>query len=183
MGYEVALNKSWEELERANPACAISVRFLADTYSINIQERQVLSLSCNIPAKDFQAILILHYLATQLKGLPVLTGEWLPFRQLSGVEGYREAFRNRSLVPIIRKYGGNAQGLYAALERLPAQNAEGADAAIIIEAFGGVPVLLKVWQKDEEFDADANIFFDRSVTGIFCTEDIVVLAGFVAAAV
>jgi hypothetical protein len=51
---------------------------------------------------------------------------------------------------------------------------------VIIEAFEGVPVLIKAWKADSEFGPDANIYFDKSITGIFCTEDIVVLAGMIA---
>lgn len=180
MGYEVAINKAWDDLFVLKPAQNMSVKFLADEYSVDTKARKVISLSCNVPAKDFTAILILHYLAQKLKGLPALAGEWLTFRELSGVEGYLAAFRKRSIEPIIKKYGGNPEGISAVLERLPARKINEADAAVIVEAFEGVPVLIKLWHKDEDFGPDANIFFDRSITGIFCTEDIVVLAGAVA---
>lgn len=180
MGYEAAINKAWSELIDVGADRKISVEFLADEYSVDIDAKKVMSLSCNVPAKDFTAILILHYLAQKKKGLPALTGEWLTFREISGIEGYYPAFKKRSIDQIIRKYGSNPQGLLSVLERLPARKAEDEDLGIIIESFDGVPVLVKVWPADEEFSPDANIFFDRSITGIFCTEDIVVLAGFVA---
>jgi len=182
MSYEVAINKAWDDLEKLNLGKKLSVRFLGDEYSIDLASKKVLSLSCNVPAKDFTAILILHYLAKKLKGLPELTGEWLPFRELSGVEGYLAAFRKRVIEPIIRKYGRNPENILQVLDRFPAYKAEGADVAIVLEVFENVPVLVKLWRQDEEFGPDANIFFDRSITDIFCTEDIVVLAGMVVAA-
>jgi hypothetical protein len=160
MGYEAALSRAWEELGAHD---ALRVRFLAQEYTVDPKARVVNSVSCNAPAKDFTAILILHYLAKRLKGLSALTGRWLNFRELSGVEGYLEAFRKRSVEPLIRKYGRT-----------------GSDEARVIEAFEGVPVLVKIWKADEDFAPDANIFFDASVKEIFCTEDIVVLAGIVA---
>ena len=51
----------------------------------------------------------------------------------------------------------------------------------LVDAFEGVPALVKIWRKDEEFGADANIFFDATIKDIFCTEDIIVLAGLIAA--
>jgi len=54
-----------------------------------------------------------------------------------------------------------------------------ADAAITIQAFEGVPVLIEVWAGDDEFGPEANLLFDRSIRKIFCTEDIAVLAGFI----
>ncbi|OGX44449.1 MAG: hypothetical protein A3G38_01220 [Omnitrophica WOR_2 bacterium RIFCSPLOWO2_12_FULL_51_8] len=181
MGYAVAIDRAWEEVLKLKPPSAAAVRFLADEYTVEPAAKQVLSLACNIPAKDFNAILILHYLARKLSGLPELTGEWLTFRELSGVEGYAEAFRRRCIEPLIRKYGRQPAGIFTALERLPGKKVTGADAAIIVDAFAQVPALVKVWAQDEEFKADANIYFDRSIQKIFCTEDIVVLAGMIAA--
>jgi hypothetical protein len=180
MSYDIAINKAWEELGKLRPANNLSIKFLADEYAVDIEAKKILSSSSNVPVKDFTAILLLHYLAVKLKGLPRLTGVWLPFRELSGVEGYLPAFRKRAIEPLIRKYGREPKNILQVLNRLPAEKADGADVAIILQAFQGVPVLLKLWRQDEEFAPDANMFFDRSITAIFCTEDIVVLAGFVA---
>ena len=182
MSYEIAVNKAWDDILKLGPEKNISVRFLSDTYSIDTENKKVFSVSCNVPAKNFIAILILHYLAKQLISLPAVTGEWLTFRELSGIEGYYPAFKKRAIEPVIRKYGNNPQGLYSVLERLAAKKAEGGDAAVIIEGFEGVPALIKVWRKDAEFGTDANIYFDRSIVQIFCIEDIVVLAGLIAEA-
>jgi len=180
MGYEIAINKAWDELIKLSSPESLEAKFLADTYSVDLKNRRILSLACNVPAKEFFAILILHYLAQDVKGLPPVTGEWLTFRELSGIEGYYPAFRKRAVEPVIRKYGDNPEGLLSVLGRLPAKKVGGADVSIVIDAFKGVPVLVKLWHRDEDFAPDANILFDSSVTKIFCTEDIVVLAGIVA---
>jgi len=180
MAYDIAINKAWDELVSLSQEKNLSVRFFADEYSIDIIGKRVLSLSCNIPAKDYTAIIILHFLARKLKGLPILTGEWLPFREFSGIEGYFDAFKKRSIEPILRKYGNNPEGILSCLDRLPGKKAEGGDVGIVVQAFEHVPVLIKLWKADEEFGPDANIYFDRSITSIFCTEDIVVLAGMTA---
>ena len=181
MGYEIAINKAWEELAKLKPAGNLSVKFLADEYDIDLAAKKVMSLSCNVPVKDFPTVLILHYFIQKLKGLPDLANEWLPFRELSGIEGYYPAFKKRSIDPIIRKYGHSPESLMQVLDRLPAKKVQGADEAIVLQVFDGVPVLIKLWRSDDEFGPDANIFFDKSVTKIFCIEDIVVLAGIVAA--
>jgi hypothetical protein len=180
MGYEVALLKAWDDLANLKAPKNLSVKFLADEYSVDTIAGSVLSLSCNALAKDFVSILILHYLAQKLKGLPALSSQWLTFRELSGVEGYYEAYHKRSIEPIIRKYGKNPEAIKDVLNRLPGKLSEGGDISIVIEAFANVPVLIKLWKQDEEFDPDANMYFDASVKNIFCTEDIVVLAQIVA---
>jgi hypothetical protein len=163
VGYDVAKNKAWEELRKLNPANKLAVKFLADEYSVDPEGKTVMSLSCNVPAKDFYAVIILHYLAKKLQGLPRLTGDWLTFRELAGVEGYWDAFKKRAIDPLIRKLGTKPQ-----------------DTVIMVDAFEGVPALVKAWKADEDFGPDANIYFDRSVKDIFCIEDIVVLAGIIA---
>jgi len=165
MSYEAALNKSWDDLVKLNPASNLPVKFLDDEYSADIAAKKILSLSCNIPAKDFTAIIILHYLVSFLKGLPPVAGEWLTFREFSGIEGYYDAFKIRCIDPIIRRGIKNRNEDYTR----------------VVEAFTGVPVLVKFWKGDDEFSPDANIYFDKSITKIFCTEDIIVLGGLAAA--
>jgi hypothetical protein len=176
MGYEVALSKSWEGLIALNPAGKLAVKLLADEYSVDMTGRRILSSSCDLPVKDFTAILLLHYLAQKARGLPELTGEWLGFKELSAIEGYQQAFRQRVIERIIRKYGSHPENLYSVLKRLPGRKAEQADASIVLDVLEGVPALIELWKADEEFAPEANILFDKSITRVFCTEDIVVLA-------
>lgn len=164
MSYEVAINKAWEDLVKLRPGDNLVVRFFQDEYSVDINTKNILSLSCNIKARDFTGILLLHYLIKKLKGLPKLTGNWLTFREISGIEGYESAFKERAIDPIIRKLKGIGQ-----------------DKELTLKAFEGVPILVKFFKQDDEFSADANIYFDSSIKNIFCTEDIVVLSGMIAA--
>ncbi|MFC1805065.1 DUF3786 domain-containing protein [Candidatus Omnitrophota bacterium] len=180
MGYKVALDKAWEDSIGLGLKSVEQVKFLADEYSVDPEARQVLSLSCNALAKEYSAILILHYLAQKLKGLPALTNQWASFKELFRIEGYAAAFRKRSIEPIIRKYGSNPQGLLDVLDRLPAKRVDQADIGIIIEVFTGVPALVELWRGDEEFAAEANILFDKNINKIFNAEDLAVLASFIA---
>jgi len=180
MGYEAASKKAWEDLSKLKPAKNLSVKFLADDYTVDIGQRRVFSSACNVQAKEFIGILLLHYLAKELTGLPVPSGQWLTFREFSGIEGYYEAFHRRCIKPLIRKYGRNPDALKDIPTRIPGHLSDGADVSLVIEAFVGVPVLVKFWKQDAEFGPDANIYFDSSIKKIFCTEDIVVLAQIVA---
>jgi hypothetical protein len=183
MSYAAALDKSWEGLESLKAGDTFLVKFLADEYTVDCRARSVLSLPCNTRAKDFTAILILHYLVVKIGGLPALTGEWCSFKDLAAGEQYYPAFRKRAIEPIIRKYGNNPEGIFSVLERLPAVKAGGADAAIVLDVFEGVPAKIQLWRGDDEFAAEANMFFDKSIPGVFCTEDVAVLGGFIAASI
>ncbi|MDD5668638.1 MAG: DUF3786 domain-containing protein [Candidatus Omnitrophica bacterium] len=179
MGYETAIQKAWENLGSLCIEKHVSVKFLADEYSVDTQARTITSLSCNIPAKDYAVILILHYLVRKFHGLPELTGEWISFKELECGESYYPAFRKRAIEPVIRKYGVNPEGLLAVLDRVPAKKVLQGDVGIVLEVFPGVPAQIILWKGDEEFGPEANMLFDRSISGIFCTEDIAVLGGFI----
>jgi len=83
----------------------------------------------------------------------------------------------------MKRFGDNVFDILSALDYLPAKKINRADVAIVVEAFEGVPILIELWEPDEEFGPEANILFDKSITKIFCVEDIVVLAEVVARAV
>jgi hypothetical protein len=180
MSYDAAINKAWDDIDKLVSAKKpAALRFFSDEYSVDIGGRKILSLSCNIAVKDFVSILLLHYLKAKLEGLPDLTGEWVSFKELSGGESYYPAFRKRVIEPLIRKHGSNPQGIYACLERISGAQVKQADAAVRVDAFEKVPLLIEVWQGDEEFPPEANLLFDKNIQKIFCTEDIAVLGGFI----
>ena len=183
MSYEVALNLAWEALISLSKAKNLSVKFLGDQYDVNTTSRAIQSVSCNIPAKDFLSVLLLHYLANNLKGLPQLTNQWISFKEMPGGDPYYPAFRKRAIEPILRKYGKNPEGLSTNLQRLSARIIDKGDVGILVEAFEKVPVLIEIWRGDAEFGPEVNMLFDKSIVKIFNTEDTAVLAGFVAASV
>ena len=177
MTYEAALSKAWEELENIAHEKNHTVRFLDNKYSIDLEKKTILSLSSNVPANTHMTILILHYLSRKLTGIPQLTGEWISFKQLEGGQVYYSVFRKRVLEPIIRKYGKNPEGFLSELtKRFKAKEIKQADASVVLEVFDGIPVLITLWQGDEEFSPEANVLFDGNISEIFCTEDTVICA-------
>jgi len=180
MSYAEAIRKAWDEVTASSGEKNFSVRLLADTYHVDADKRTILSGSSNIPAKDFIVIILLHYLVKKLAGLPALGGEWISFNQIPGGEGYYPAFRKRTINTILRKHGADPSGLLTTFKRFNAHEAGFGDAGVVIDALDGVPMLVTLWKGDEEFGPDANILFDKNITSVFCTEDIVVLTEIVA---
>ena len=180
MEYETALTTAWKQLEGITPIKRHSISFLHDTYDLDTEKKIILSLSCNIPAKAFIGILVLHYLVRCLQGLPSVTGEWISFKELVGGEGYFPTFKKRVLDTITRKYGGNPDAILSLPERFNAKSVQLADVSVVIETFKNVPILITLWRADEEFAPEANVLFDASIRNIFSTEDIVVLSEYVA---
>lgn len=181
MGYEVALTWAWSELSGLTLQKNHSVFLLADEYDVDLKNKRILSQSCNIPEKTHTSILILHYLARRLKGLSALTGDWIPFNRLAGGEGYYTTFKKRVIGTIIKKYGSCPEAIFARAQNFRTKKAQFPDISLIVEVFAGVPILITLQRQDEEFGPEVNVLFDSSIEDIFCTEDVVVLAEFVAA--
>lgn len=176
MTYEPALAKAWQDLENASKERSYSLSFLSDTYSIDLNEKRVLSLSCNVPAKTHLAILLLHYLRKKIEGLPPLTGEWISFKELQGGEIYYSAFKKRVIDTLLRKTKDTPEVLTALKKRFTTGDDKVADVNVVIEVCEAVSFLLTYWKGDDEFGPEVNVLFDKNIKDIFCTEDVVVLS-------
>lgn len=177
MSYDAALLKAWKELEDCAKQKKYSVRFLADEYSVGLEDKSVMSLSCDVPAKPSTSVFLLHYLRGELKGLnPPPSGKWISFNDMEGGQFYYSVFKKRVLDVIIRKYGKNPEGILDLIDRFKAKKGPMADFSVILDAFEKVPVLIELWKGDEEFGPEANILFDENIKDIFDTEEVVVMA-------
>ncbi len=183
MSLEIAITRSWDNLLGSGISNNTKVKFLGNEYIVNVTFRKVLSLPHNTSIEDHRTVLILHYLSQKIAGLPVVSGEYLSFHGLTAINGFAEVFKKRSTDVIMKRYGNNIFDILSVLHNLPAQKINRADVAIVVEAFESVPILIELWDADEEFVPEANILFDKTITKIFCVEDIVVLAEVVARAV
>lgn len=177
MEYEAALGKAWRDIADLTADKRISVKFLADEYNIDLANKKMLSLSCNAPAKDYLAIILLHYIIRklQLKTLPKPTGKWVDFRELEGGEAYYPTFKKRTIGVILKKYGAAPDAIFEAAGRFNWSKVQAGDIGVVIEPLENIVILITLSRADEEFGPDANIVFDENIRKIFCTEDIVVL--------
>jgi len=180
MPYDVALKKAWKHLEDASVAGRHEVELLDDTYTVDCSTKTVLSLSCNIPAKDFLAILILHYLTGISKAPYAPSGTWISFKEIEGGEIYYPAYREGAIAPLIKKFGARPALLRDISPRIPCRVLTAGDAGIEVMTFKDILVRIIVWRGDEELGPDASILFDRNISTLFTMEDIAVFARFIA---
>ncbi len=178
MGYQQALKMAWNAIFPLKQGSDhVTLKLLSDTYTVDTKNNTIFSDSCNVPAKEYVSIILLHYLAKKIsvKELPPLTGEWITFKELDGGEGYYPAFKKRTIDRILKKYGQDPDALKSAVGRMPADIADKGDVSIIIHPLEKIAIMIKMSKADEEFGPDANILFDKNISSILCTEDIVVL--------
>ena len=174
MTHEAAIALAWDAL--SDKVIESPVRFLGEEYSVDVSGRRVAPVGRLVPLDDDLTLLILHYVARRAQGLPAPAGDWLSLSELSLADGFTKVYVERAVAPLRRAFGSDPERIYTALDKVPGERVERADAAIVIEIFAGVPMLVDIWRADEEFGADAGLLFDRSITDVFCTEDIVELA-------
>lgn len=175
MTYDSATALAWDELTGADIGDG-HVRFLGDEHVVDVDGRQIRSATDGVPAGPSLSILILHYLAGIRDGLPSLTGEWLSLNDVSMGARFREVYIERAAGPLRRAFGDEPERLYEVLATAPGEKVDRADASVVVEVFPGVPMLVDVWQADEDFEAEAGVLFDQSITQVFSTEDILELA-------
>jgi hypothetical protein len=177
MGYAQALDKAWGELAGLTKAATLTVRVLADNYEVIPGKKAIISSSCNVPAKDHLAVIILHYLTKKLtlKSLPEPAGEWIDFSQIADAGSYYPTFRKRTIDHIVRKFGEHPEAFLAIASRFKSRKLALLDASVAIEVMDGVEIGIALSKGDDEFPPDANILYDRGIAQVFCAEDIVVL--------
>jgi hypothetical protein len=179
MTYETAVKKAWQGLGNLADDSQYAVNLLGDTYTVNLNDQTVFSNSCNVPAKEYLTLLILHYLIGSLKGNYIPSDEWVSFKEIEGGEIYYPAYRNSVIKPLLRKYGEHPENILAALERFKGRKVDISDAAIEIETFPEVKVRIVLWKADEEFGPEASILYDKNLSAIYTMEDITVFSHFI----
>ena len=179
MGYEIALKKAWDAVLKSG-AKNRYIKFFNDEYEIDYNQVNIISLSCNSPAKDYYKLLILHYIANENKISKITSNNLISFKEFEGGEVYFSAFKKRAIDPIIRKYGDNPAAIFEKAGYLNAEKLEMDAYAISIGVFEKIKIAVIMRSKDDEFPADCNMLFNPEAKFILSTEDIAVLGGITA---
>ncbi len=175
MGCEIALNKAWEELEKFAQSLRFTIRFLTDTYEVNVSERTILQQPSLLPAEDYLSVLILHYLIGCLKHGYRQSGNWISFRDIWGGNTYFPAYQKNTIRPLIEGLQKDPEGLIRKLSTsYKGEVVEGGDIAIMLETFPEVFIRIVIWRGEDEIPPEATMLFDRSLADVLATEDIAV---------
>ncbi len=163
--------------ESAEPG-RFRVPFLNRVYHIGFPEldfEDEVESETEIPIQE--QILILHYMLSPVP--PLLTDNWVSYREIRGASFYYSAFVKRAIDPLKKVFGQNVDGLLRAAEILGGKTIDTGDVGYEFRLFPNIPVRLILWAGDDEFPAEANIVFDENIAEILSPEDIAWLAGMV----
>jgi hypothetical protein len=128
-----------------------------------------------------QQVLYLHYLCgTWSSNGARATGEWISFQEIPDGRFYMDAFQRRAKNPMVTSFGETPDLLLkVATDLYGAAPFDQGDVSVVVRALPLVPIALILWKGDEEFPAEGNLLFDRSIIGILSAEDVAWLSGMV----
>ena len=164
------------QLELVRPETKkVRIPYLDKAYTLTLQNDRIFFDDASGSIKIQDQVLLLHYLITA-RGFPV-SEEWVTFREVPSGSFYYAAFVKRAIVPLGKCFGERPSLLRDVSQVIGQVLPLPGDIALKVFALPRVPVILSLWQGDEEFPPDANLYFDKSVSSYLSTEDIAYLAG------
>ena len=152
----------------------ITLTFLNRLCQITFPDIEVTYQESDEEVPLWSKILILHYLVKS-EGLP-LTGKWINFKQVPSGSIYYPAFVKRSQKPLCDFFSDRLDLLERAAHNLGGEETHYGDRAVMIPVLPRVPVVFVFWSGDEEFQSEAHILFDSTVSSYLSTEDVAVLS-------
>ena len=160
---------------------SISIKFLGRVINISWPEME---FSWNDSAGEIpiqQQVLLLHYLNGAYNAAAGgRVEEWISFQDLPEGRFYMDAFIKRAKNPLLETFGSNPKKMAElAIKIYNASPGAFGDCSVIVQALPMIPVVLVLWEGDDEFAPEGNILFDRGISSIMSAEDIAWLAGMV----
>ena len=104
---------------------------------------------------------------------PVASGNLVAFRQVKRVYPFEDAYRRTIISRLQELFSGKTEELRKACEALGGTLLPQGDVGYVLPVFPFLNIAVLFWDKDEEFEAQANMLFDSEITE-FMHEEIVV---------
>lgn len=126
------------------------------------------------PVEGALPLIILHYL-TGARGTEPAR-EWIAYRDLPGARYHDSSFRAEVELPLAQALQEKAEDIRAWVEKQGLERSDHGSISFIWHALPRVPLLFVLNPADEEFPAEARVFYDATAPSHLPTEDLEVLA-------
>lgn len=113
-----------------------------------------------------------YYSAAQ----PVASGNLVAFRQVKRVYPFEAAYRRTIISRLQELFSGKTEELRKACEALGGTLLPQGDVGYVLPVFPFLNIAVLFWDKDEEFEAQANMLFDSEITEFMHEENVVCVA-------
>ena len=107
---------------------------------------------------------------------PVASGNLVAFRQVKRVYPFEAAYRRTIIFRLQELFAGKTEELRKACEALGGTLLPQGDVGYVLPVFPFLNIAVLFWDKDEEFEAQANMLFDSEITEFMHEENIVCVA-------
>ena len=107
---------------------------------------------------------------------PVAYGNLVAFRQVKRVYPFEAAYRRTIIFRLQKTFSGKTAELKKACEILGGTPLPQGDVGYVLPVFPFLNIAVLFWDKDEEFDAQANMLFDSEITEFMHEENVVCVA-------
>ena len=107
---------------------------------------------------------------------PVASGNLVAFRQVKRVYPFEAAYRRTIISRLQELFAGNTEELRKACEVLGGTLLPQGDVGYVLPVFPFLNIAVLFWDKDEEFEAQANMLFDSEITEFMHEENVVCVA-------
>lgn len=155
----------------------IVIEFMGSEYTASMEKESLTTRDGDRSNPFFEAI-ILHYLVNA-KDISQ-SGKKITFRELEGGSFYYGAFYNRTIAPLIDRFGKDPKELIPAGLGTGGSVIDMGDAAVEIPIFPKISFYIVLWEGDDEVAPNANVLFDSTSGYHLPTEDMAALGNMVA---
>ena len=107
---------------------------------------------------------------------PVASGNLVAFRQVKRVYPFEAAYRRTIISRLQELFAGKTEELRKACEALGGTLLPQGDVGYVLPVFPFLNIAVLFWDKDEEFEALANMLFDSEITEFMHEENVVCVA-------
>ena len=107
---------------------------------------------------------------------PVASGNLVAFRQVKKVYPFEAAYRRTIISRLQELFAGKTEELRKACEALGGTLLPQGDVGYVLPVFPFLNIAVLFWDKDEEFEAQANMLFDSEITEFMHKENVVCVA-------
>lgn len=107
---------------------------------------------------------------------PVASGNLVAFRQVKRVYPFEAAYRRTIVFRLQELFAGKTEELRKACEALGGTLLPQGDVGYVLPVFPFLNIAVLFWDKDEEFEAQANMLFDSEITEFMHEENVVCVA-------
>ena len=107
---------------------------------------------------------------------PVASGNLVAFRQVKRVYPFEAAYRRTIISRLQELFSGKTEELRKACEALGGTLLPQGDVGYVLPVCPFLNIAVLFWDKDEEFEAQANMLFDSEITEFMHEENVVCVA-------